>query len=211
MSTSPFPDAADTWNKRYTAPGFLFGTEPNAWLAGHADLLQPGKRALAVADGEGRNSIWLAQRGLDVDAFDISPVGVAKARALAQDRQVNVRFHICDCDQWSWQPEAYDYVIAIFIQFADPAMRQRLFARMVETLRPGGLLLLQGYTPRQLEYKTGGPPCVEHLYTEALLREAFVGLELLELRAYDAVIGEGEQHRGQSALIGMVARKPEAR
>jgi hypothetical protein len=99
-------------------------------------------------------------------------------------------------------------VAAIFIQFADPAQRQRLFARMVASLRPGGMLVLQGYTPRQLEYRTGGPPHASHLYTPQLLREAFAALEIVELREYEADVAEGSGHCGRSALIGLVARRP---
>lgn len=208
MTFNNSPSAVDTWNTRYDRPDFLFGTEPNAFLASQAELFVTGKKALAIADGEGRNSVWLARKGLDVDAFDISPVGVEKAKALAHANKVHVNFQVCDCDSWKWQPNTYDYVVAIFVQFADPEMRQRLFSNIAATLKPGGYLILQGYTPRQLEYKTGGPPEVDHLYTEPLLQTQFRDLQILELRDYEAVIEEGTQHRGRSALIGMVARKP---
>jgi SAM-dependent methyltransferase len=210
MKTPGFSDATQVWNERFNRPDYIFGTEPNAWLASHRDLLVADRHALCVADGEGRNRVWLARQGLQVDAFDISPVGVAKARKLARASGVSVNFHVADCDAWPFQADACDYVVAIFIQFADPAMRARLFANMVRTLKPGGILLLQGYTPKQLEYGTGGPPCAEHLYTEELLDSSFPGLDILELRAYDAMIEEGARHAGMSALIGMVARKKAA-
>jgi SAM-dependent methyltransferase len=162
---------------------------------------------LCVADGEGRNSVFLAGRGLVVDAFDIAELGVAKARRLAADHGVAVNYAVADCDHWPWPEAAYDGVAAIFVQFADPPMRERLFARIVRCLKPGGTLVLQGYTPRQLEYRTGGPPLASHLYTEALLREAFVGLDLVELREYEAELAEGRGHHGRSALIGLVARR----
>lgn len=197
------------WNSRYQQTEYLFGTAPNAWLAAHEPLLQPGQKVLCVADGEGRNSVWLAQRGMQVDAFDISAVGVEKARALAAQSGVAVNFQVCDCDSFAFADAAYDVVAAIFIQFADPAMRERLFANMVRTLRPGGYLLLQGYTPKQLEYKTGGPPELDHLYTEDLLRQQFRSMEILELALYEAELKEGARHSGMSALVGMVARKAE--
>jgi SAM-dependent methyltransferase len=203
-----FPEPASTWDARFSDPGYVFGTEPNAWLAGHRALFEPGKRALAVADGEGRNSVWLAQLGVQVDAFDISPVGVDKARKLAAGAGVSVDYQVADCDDYAWTPQAYDYVVAIFIQFADPATRTRLFARMRESLKPGGCILLQGYTPKQLDYKTGGPGVLDHLYTPELLRDEFAGFEMVELRAYEAELAEGNRHIGPSALIGMVARKP---
>lgn len=209
MTTTQFSDAAVVWNSRYDRKDFLFGTAPNAWLASHQALFAPGRRALAVADGEGRNSIWLAQLGLSVDAFDISSIAVAKAKDWVRRSGVTVNFNVTDCDGWTWKPGAYDYVVAIFVQFADPEMRARLFANMVGSLAPGGLLMLQGYTPKQLEFKTGGPPEVSHLYTEEMLQASFLELEIIELHSYDAEIEEGTQHRGCSALIGMVARMPE--
>lgn len=202
-----FADAAQTWNKRFTTEDFIFGTEPNTWLREHAPVWQRGQRVLCVADGEGRNSVWLAQRGVVVDAYDIADVGVAKARRLAQAQGVQVNYSVADCDTYDYGEARYDGVVAIFVQFADPAMRARMFEHIKRCLKPGGVLILQGYTPKQLEYKTGGPPFVEHLYTEAMLREAFAGFEILALREYEAELTEGSQHKGMSALIGLVVRR----
>lgn len=208
MAGGQFEDAARVWNERFDVPEFVFGTAPNAYLASQAHLLAPGQRALAVADGEGRNSVWLARQGLQVDAFDVSSVGVEKARALACEAGVEVDYRVCDCDAWDWQAGAYDVIAAIFIQFADPAMRSRLFARMRDALKPGGILILQGYTPKQLEFKTGGPGVLENLYTEELLRTEFASLQMVDLRMYEAELDEGARHVGPSALVGMVARRP---
>lgn len=203
-----FTDAAQTWNRRFASAGdgFLFGREPNAWLQRHA-AWPAGARVLCVADGEGRNSVWLARQGLQVDAFDIAEAGVRKARALAAEAGVTVHYDVADVDGWAWPQDTYDGVAAIFVQFADPALRARLFARMQACLKPGGLLLLQGYTPQQLVYRTGGPGQLEHLYTEDLLRTAFSGMDILSLEAYEDDLHEGEGHHGRSALIGLVARR----
>lgn len=203
-----FTDAAETWNRRFTQAGgdFLFGREPNAWLRRHA-AWPAGARVLCVADGEGRNSVWLARQGLRVDAFDIAEAGVQKARALAAEAGVSVHHEVADVDGFAWPEATYDGVAAIFVQFADPALRARMFARMQHCLKPGGLLLLQGYTPQQLVYRTGGPGQVEHLYTEPLLREAFAGMDILQLEAYEDDLAEGSGHHGRSALIGLVARR----
>ncbi|HUG79390.1 MAG TPA: class I SAM-dependent methyltransferase [Burkholderiales bacterium] len=198
----------ERWNGRFSAPGYIFGTAPNAFLASKAHLLKAGQRALCVADGEGRNSVWLAEQGLEVTAFDFSPPGVDKARRLAAERGVLVRYEVASVYDWRWPEAAFDVVAAIFVQFADPAMRSFLFERIVRALAPGGLLLLQGYTPKQLEYRTGGPPHVENLYTPELLRSAFASLAIEELREYEAELAEGTQHAGRSALISLVARKP---
>lgn len=207
--TPAFADAAQMWNRRYREAGeaLLFGHEPNDWLRRQAHRLVRGSRWLCVADGEGRNSVWLAHQGLRVDAFDIAEQGVAKARALAAAQRVHVDYAVADGDALQWPEALYDGIAAIFIQFADPAMRTRLFACMAAALKPGGWLVLQGYTPRQLEYRTGGPPQIEHLYTEALLRESFAALQIVDLQAYEADVAEGMGHRGRSALIGLVARK----
>lgn len=203
-----FANPRETWDARFSSDEYIFGTEPNVWLAQHADLFKPGMRVLAVADGEGRNSVWMAKLGLQVDAFDISPVGIEKAKKLAQQQGVDVNFSIHGIEDYPWTTGDYDAVVAIFIQFADPDTRAALFKRMKSALKPDGVLLLQGYTPKQLEYKTGGPPNLSHLYTEDLLQEAFGDLDISELRAYEDVLTEGTQHHGQSALIGLVARRP---
>src|SRR3954466_12959691 len=203
-----FEDPAGTWNRRFAQPGYLFGTEPNGWLHEHGELWQAGQRVLCVADGEGRNSVWLAQRGLTVDAFDISEVGVRKARDFARITGVKVNFAVADIAQLQWPEGLYGGVIAIFTQFAAPRLRASIFAGMVQALKPGGILLLQGYTPAQLEYRTGGPPFASHMYTPELLRDAFAGMEILELREYEAELAEGAGHRGRSAVVGLVARKP---
>jgi SAM-dependent methyltransferase len=210
MSDRPpvFDDPAGTWNRRFSESGYLFGTEPNVWLHEHAHVWHAGERVLSVADGEGRNSVWLAQQGLTVDAFDISEVGVRKARDFARITGVKVNFAVADIATLPWPEGLYDGVVAIFIQFADPEMRQRIFRGMVKALKPGGRIVLQGYTPKQLEYRTGGPPFASHMYTPQLLREAFSDLEILDLREYDTDLAEGAGHKGRSAVIGMVARKP---
>jgi len=205
--SSGFSDPAGTWNRRFSEPGYLFGTEPNAWLHEHVDLWHAGQRVLCVADGEGRNSVWLAQRGLIVDAFDISEVGVRKARDFARITGVKVNFAVADIATLQWPESIYDGVAAIFIQFADPQLRVRIFEGIARCLKPGGTLILQGYTPRQLDYRTGGPPLASHMYTPELLREAFQAMDILELREYEAELAEGSGHRGHSALVGMVARK----
>lgn len=195
------------WDERYATEDYLFGTEPNAFLASQQHRLKPGMSCLAVADGEGRNGVWLAQQGLDVLSVEASAVALNKARKLAEQRGVSVTFEQADLAQWDWGVERFDVVAAIFIQFAPPALRERMFAGIQRCLKPGGLLLLQGYTPRQLEYGTGGPPLAENMYTEALLRKAFAGMEWLHFSEHDEEVSEGSGHHGMSALIDLVVRK----
>jgi len=203
-----YDDARAAWDQRYAgAEGYLFGREPNRFLAREALRLKPGERALCLGDGEGRNGTFLAGRGLDVLSVDLSPVALAKARALAAERSVTLSFEEANLATWTWPVETFDAVVAIFVQFAGPGLRARMFSAMEAALRPGGLLLMEGYRPEQLGYGTGGPPRAENMYTEALLREAFAGMEILLLRSYDAEIEEGSAHKGMSALIDLVARR----
>ncbi len=200
-------DPAKRWNDRFAKEGYVFGTEPNEWLRQKASVWTKGAKILCVADGEGRNSVWLAKQGHDVDAFDLSEVGIAKARRLADDNQVNVNYTLADCDSFSWQKEHYDGIAAVFVQFADPALREKLFKNMIHCLKPGGHLLLLGYTPKQLEYGTGGPSVLSHLYTPQLLQDAFGALTIHTLEAYETELAEGDGHKGRSAVIGLVASR----
>lgn len=200
--------ARQFWDSRYDREDYLFGEAPNTFLARQAHLLKAGMSALAVADGEGRNGVWLAELGLTVTTTDIAPRAVQKALALAARRGVNLDAQLADLDQWTWPRETYDVVVAIFIQFAPPAARQRLFAHMKAAVRSGGLILLQGYRPEQLAYGTGGPAQIENLYTEVVLRDAFADFDILHLESHDSDISEGPGHHGRSALIDLVARRP---
>lgn len=195
------------WDERYASEDYLFGTEPNEFLVSQLDLLKPGMSCLAVADGEGRNGVWLAQQGLRVLSVEASAVALDKAKKLARQRGVAIDFEQADVAHWQWGENRFDAVAAIFIQFAPPALREQIFAGIKRCLKPGGLLLLQGYTPRQLEYKTGGPPAAENMYTLELLHNAFGDMEIMHLREHDGHIGEGTGHSGMSALIDLVARK----
>lgn len=193
------------WDERYAGDEYFYGVEPNAFLVSQHQLLNPGMSCLAVADGEGRNGVWLAQQGLQVLAVDASPVALDKARKLAQQRGVTMQFEQVDLAQWEWGAGRFDVVVAIFIQFAPPGLREQMFERIKRCLKPSGLLLLQGYTPRQLEYRTGGPSQAENLYSEDLLRNSFGDMEIVQLREHDDIIHEGTGHSGMSALIDLVA------
>lgn len=200
--------SSDFWNARYATEAYIFGTAPNAFLASQAALVRPGMRALAVADGEGRNGVWLAEQGASVHAVDVSPAALEKARKLAAARGVALETELADVLDWQWPEAAYDLVAAIFIQFAPPPERDRMIAGIRRTLRPGGVLILQGYTPKQLEYGTGGPPSAANMYTSALLREWFGDWDILHLAEHESFISEGTHHHGMSALVDLVARKP---
>lgn len=186
----------------------FFGTRPAAFVVNRAQHIPALSAVLVPADGEGRNSVYLAELGHRVVATDIAAEGLAKARRLASARGVNVDFRHLDLQGWCWPDAEFDAVVAVFIQFAPPAFRDEIFAGMKRSVRPGGVVLLHGYTPKQLEYRTGGPSVVEQLYSEELLRRAFGGWDIVRLEAYERDLDEGEGHRGRSAVIDLVARRP---
>ena len=197
----------ERWQERYATDEYRFGTAPNAFLAAQAKRLPKSGKALALADGEGRNGVFLAERGLDVLSLDFSPNAQAKARKLASARGVTLRTEQADVIGWSYPSDTFDVVAAIFFQFAAPPDRDKIFAGIKRTLKRGGLLLLEGYGPKQLEYKTGGPGKLENLYTREILEKAFGDFASLDIREYDAELHEGAGHGGMSALVDLVAVK----
>ena len=206
--SGPHPGIA-VWDARFAAAGgYVFGTEPNRFLVSQAHRLRPGMAVLSVADGEGRNGVWLAAQGMKVTSVDGSHVALDKARALAQERGVSLETIRADLVDWDWGNEVWDVVVAIFIQFAGPRLRPLLFQRALRSLRPGGLLILQGYATGQLAYGTGGPPHIENLYTEDQLRNELADFEILHLHSHDSELSEGSGHQGMSALIDVVAQRP---
>ena len=171
-----------------------------------APLLQGRKAALTVADGEGRNGVWLAEQGLDVLAIDFSSAALEKSHKLAAERGVKIRTEVADVNTWHWPKNAFDVIAAIFI-FVEPGERDAFFANLKNALKPGGLLLMQGYRPKQLEYRTGGPGTVDRMYTREMLQTAFGDMAKLDIREHDSTISEGTAHVGMSALIDLVATK----
>jgi SAM-dependent methyltransferase len=195
------------WDERFSRDGYYFGQTPNAFLVSQKPRLPASGRALAIADGEGRNGVWLAEQGLAVTSIDASAVGLGKARALAERRGVSIDTELVDIAAYDWPEAQFEVVAGIFFQFAPPALRSDIFAGMKRALKPGGLLLIEGYRPEQLGYGTGGPGQIENLYTRQMLLEAFGDLEIVLIEAHDSEIVEGSGHRGMSALIDLVARK----
>jgi SAM-dependent methyltransferase len=199
------PDLA-RWNARFDTADYVFGEGPNAFLRTHAATLIPG-RALCVADGEGRNGVWLAEQGWDVVSLDFSDVAQRKAAALAARRGVVLDLVQADVHAWGYPLATFDLVVDIFSQFSAPADRVRKWDLMRGAVKPGGWLILQGYTPDQLRHRTGGPSDPTHLYTEDMLRLAFATLEQVHIQAEETTLNEGSGHSGPSAVIGLVAQR----
>ena len=196
------------WNNRFDTETYVFGTAPAAFLARSRPLLPTVGKALAIADGEGRNGVFLAECGLEVLSVDFSPKAQEKVRALAEARGVTVETATADIVAWDWPEAEYDVVVGIFFQFCGPEDRAKIFAGIRRALKPGGLLILEGYRPEQLAYGTGGPKQVENLYTRETLETAFGDFHDLVIAEYDAELDEGAAHTGPSALIDLTGRKP---
>jgi len=195
------------WQGRYGVPEYIFGKEPNYFLAACEPLLPKSGKALTVADGEGRNGVWLAEKGFDVTSVDFSEAAQAKAATLAKERGVKITLVHADVHAWTYPDAAFDLVAEIFTQFSSPAERARKWAGMRKALKPGGLLIVQGYTPKQLQYGTGGPKEIENLYTRAMLETAFGDFRDLSIVEEEREMHEGSAHGGMSAVIGLTVRK----
>ena len=196
------------WEARYANAGdYLFGEEPAKMLVENPWMTDGADTCLCVADGEGRNGVWLAGQGLSVASFDLSPTAVERAQVLAAKSGVGINAYVSDWEGWDWS-QSFDLVVAVFVQFMGPEARVRQFETLREAVRPGGRLVLHGYTPEQVEFGTGGPPYPENMYTPELLNDAFGDWRILRLAAYEREVQEGRGHSGHSALIDLVAEKP---
>lgn len=195
-----------TWDDRFAGDGFAYGTEPSRWLAAQADRFRPGSRILSLGEGEGRNAVWLAGRGHRVEAVDGSAVGLAKAERLARAQGVAITTTVADLADYRPDAGAYDAVLLIFLHLP-PALRAAVHARAGSALAPGGLLVLEAFTPRQLAFKSGGPRDGAMLYDEALARADFPGLAWDTLREEEIELDEGPLHQGRGAVVRGVGRR----
>jgi SAM-dependent methyltransferase len=195
------------WDERYAGGGFQFGEAPNLFLLSQAHRLRPGMRALAVGDGEGRNGVWLAQQGLLATSIDWSSVGLEKARALAARRGVALRTITADVTRWDWPAAGFDVIAWIFVHLP-PDDRALACAGALRALAPGGLLLLEAFTPAQEGRRSGGPKDVSLLWSRALVERHFAGLEALELLEGTVALDEGPRHQGPAEVVRAVLRRP---
>lgn len=206
--TEILPGAA-MWEERYRAEQYAYGLEPNAFLAAQRGRLEAGMRALVPGDGEGRNGVWLAAQGLEVDTIDLSAHGVMKARRLAAERGVSVNAVRADAGQWNWPEARYDLVALIFLHLAAPE-RRALHRRALFALKPGGLLVLEAFRPEQIERQAagsrGGPRDPALLYPLDALSADFADGDIQRLEAADAAMEEGHLHVGMSAVVRALVR-----
>ncbi len=193
------------WNERYASAEYVYGTEPNDFLALHgAKLAGP---VLSLAEGEGRNAVYLASLGLDVLGVDASSVGLEKAHALAARRGLAIRTEVADLADYLPGSQRFGAVVSIFAHLPG-ALRARLYPLLVEALLPGGLVVLEAYSERQLSYGTGGPKDADMLMSENKLRAGFAGLEILQLQEIEREVIEGSHHTGLASVVQFIGRKP---
>ncbi len=194
------------WDQRYSEEGFAYGEQPNAFLHSQRQRLRAGQRALVLGDGEGRNGVWLAEQGLRVTTVDYSAAGVEKSRQLARRRGVEIEALCEDVFQWQWPREAFDVAVLIYLHFPS-ASRPEVHRRVLEALRPAGLVLVEAFNKDQLDYPSGGPPERDMLFSAAELADDFAAaeIELLEERVVE--LSEGKYHVGPGAVVRLVAHK----
>ena len=192
------------WDVRYSDDEFIYGTEPNAFLVEHSAMLRGP--VLSLAEGEGRNAVFLATNGLQVHAVDGSAVGLAKAQRLAASKGVNIATEVVDLA--TFQPVANHYQSVISISAHLPSsLRHRLYPLVERCLLPHGILLLEAYSENQLRRTTGGPKDIDMLMTVSKIEREFPNLEPILLREIDREVCEGKHHTGMASVVQFIGRK----
>jgi 2-polyprenyl-3-methyl-5-hydroxy-6-metoxy-1,4-benzoquinol methylase len=198
---------AAMWDERFARPEPVYGHEPNSFLREVAPkFLKPGAKVLLPADGYGRNGFWLATQGFAVTTVDVSPVGVERARKAAKENGISINILLSDLNTWVWPKEEFDAVASIYLHLP-PAQRTSIHRQMLEALKPTGILILEAFTPAQLQFSSGGPKQVELLYSEAILCRDFASAERLELSEAEIELSEGRLHSGKAAVVRALFRK----
>ena len=194
------------WDERYSASEYVYGTEPNDFLREEYHRIRPGGKVLCLADGEGRNGVFLAQQGFDVTSVDASRVGLEKALALAKANDVNLTTVHADLADYDLGVDHWDAVISIFCHLP-PDLRSRVHTAVTSSLRKGGMVILEAYTVDQLSFKTGGPPVAALMMSAQQLRHDFEALDVIVCGERARMIHEGALHNGQSAVVQCVAQR----
>lgn len=198
-------DDSELWDGRYSTGEYLYGTEPNDFLVEQLTGIEPGT-VLCLAEGEGRNAVYLAALGFEVTAVDQSGEGGRKTLALARERGVEVDVVTADLAGYDLGVDRWDLIVSIFAHLP-PAVRTDLFVRLPRSLAPGGTLILEAYRPEQAGRSTGGPPDPSRLYDLQTLERELIGLEPILARERERVVIEGRGHTGTGAVVQLVARR----
>jgi SAM-dependent methyltransferase len=194
------------WDERYSEEDYVYGKEPNRFLVSVVTMLEPGK-TLCLAEGEGRNAVYLASLGFDVLAIDASSVGLEKARRLAEERSVTIETKQVDLADFDMGEATYENIVSMFCHL-EPALRRRVHASVVRALRPGGMFVLEAFRPEQLKHSSGGPKEPELLMSAQDVIGELAGLEMVRVGEVERRLDEGKYHQGLGSLLEIVARKP---
>lgn len=205
MAIDKWANPQAMWDERFRETVPVYGTRPNVYLEQQSTRLGPGCKVLVPADGYGRNGHWLARQGYAVHTVDLSPVGVERSRRAAREAGLNMTIEAADLSSWQWPVGEFAAVAAIFLHLP-PELRQKVHPAMLRALNPGGILIIEAFTPEQIKFHTGGPKDVNLLYTAAMLRQDFSGAEVLELEEVEKHMDEGVKHSGMSAVVHGVFR-----
>lgn len=195
---------ADFWNLRYSENGFAYGTEANDFL--RTQTFPAGAKILCLAEGEGRNAVYLAQQGYEVTAIDMAYEGIEKTRDLAQMKNVSVSTICADLAEYEIEAEHWDGIVIIFGHFPE-AVRKCVHRSLYKALKKGGKLVMEAYSKEQLRFKTGGPMDEKMLYSVEEIRDDLAAFEDLEIKQIEREIHEGKYHNGMSSVIQVVAIK----
>jgi SAM-dependent methyltransferase len=192
------------WDERYSVDEYIFGTEPNSFLAEHAEILEDP--VLSLAEGEGRNAVFLASLGFRVHGVDLSEIGLAKAMALARAEHVTIETEVADLNTFVPKHRSYGSVISIFAH-VPASTRGRLYPLLEKCLKPGGILLLEAYTEEQLTRDTGGPRDPDVMMSESKILREFPHLEPIMLQERVREVIEGTYHTGIASVVQYIGRK----
>ena len=206
MANDKWANPQKMWDERFSQETPVYGEAPNAFLQAQAIRLKAGMKVLVPGDGYGRNGLWLARQGLQVHTVDLSPVGVERAQKAARATGLDMTIELADLSIWNWPVEEFDAVASIFLHLP-PDLRAKINASMLRALKPGGVVILEAFTPAQLKHPSGGPKQVELLCTAELLRRDFAAAEVLELEEKEVSLDEGHMHRGTAAVVHGVFRR----
>lgn len=191
------------WDERFSQVEPVYGEEPNTYLRAQVARLKPNSKVFVPGDGYGRNGLWLARQGFQVHTVDLSPIGVERARKAAETTGVKMIAEQADLSAWNWPENEFDAVAAIYLHLP-PGARTKLHEKMFRALRSGGILILEAFTPAQLQHSSGGPKQLDLLYTAEMLREDFAAADVLELEEREIHLDEGRMHRGPAAVVRAV-------
>ena len=195
------------WDERYSSSEFVYGTEPNIYFKDEIDKLETGN-ILLMGEGEGRNAVYAATNGWNVDAVDFSKIAKDKALKLAEENSVSINYEIADLSIYNPKSNYYDSAAIIFLHL-NPQIRSGVHASVVDSLKPGGKLILEVYEKEQLGKDSGGPQNIDMLYSKEDLEDDFVKMKIIDLEKKIVNLNESEQHKGEAAVLRLIAVKPQ--